>query len=143
MAKRVIVIGSGAAGMKAASAARSAGDADITVFTEEEHVSYSPCAIPFVIEGKIKDFDSIVMHTPEFYAKERNIKVLTRTKVTGVDMDKKTVTSADGSVHPYDSLVLSVGGSVFMPPVEGVKLPGVFPVRNIADGMAIKKALDA
>ena len=142
MAKRVIVIGSGAAGMKAASAARSAGDADITVFTEEEHVSYSPCAIPFVIEGKIKDFDSIVMHTPEFYAKERNIKVLTRTKVTGVDMDKKTVTSADGSVHPYDSLVLSVGGTVFMPPVEGVKLPGVFPVRNIADGMAIKQALD-
>ena len=141
MAKRVIVIGSGAAGMKAASAARSAGDAEITVFTEEEHISYSPCAIPFVIEGKIKDFASIVMHTPEFYAKERNIKVLTRTKVTAIDMDKKTVTAADGSLHSYDSLVLCVGGSVFLPPVEGVKLPGVFPVRNIADGMAIKKAL--
>ena len=141
MAKKVIVIGSGAAGMKAASAARSAGDAEITVFTEEEHISYSPCAIPFVIEGKIKDFASIIMHTPEFYSKERDIKVLTRTKVTGVDMDKKTVTSSDGAVHPYDSLVLSVGGSVFVPPIEGSKLPGVFPVRNIADGMAIKNAL--
>ncbi|MGD0819104.1 MAG: FAD/NAD(P)-binding oxidoreductase, partial [Methanomassiliicoccales archaeon] len=141
MAKRVIVIGSGAAGMKAASSARSAGDAEILVFTEEEHISYSPCAIPFVIEGKIKDFGSIVMHTPEFYAKERNIKVLTKTKVTSVDMDKKTVTTIDGSVHPYDALVLSVGGSVFLPPIEGVKLPGVFPVRNIADGMAIKNAL--
>ena len=51
------------------------------------------------------------MHTPEFYAKERNIRVLTRTKVTAVDMDKKTVTSADGTTHPYDSLVLSVGGT--------------------------------
>ena len=127
--------------MKAASTARSAGDADITVFTEEEHVSYSPCAIPFVIEGKIKDFGSIVMHTPEFYANERNIKVLTKTKVTAVDMDKKTVTSADGTVHSYDSLVLTVGGTVFLPPIDGVKLPGVFPVRNIADGMAIKNAL--
>lgn len=141
MAKRVIVIGSGAAGMKAASTVRSAGDAEITVFTEEEHVSYSPCAIPFVIEGKIKDFGSIVMHTPEFYAKERNIRVLTKTKVINVDMDKKTVTSADGGVHPYDSLVLCVGGSVFLPTIEGVKLNGVFPVRNIADGMAIKEAL--
>lgn len=127
--------------MKAASTARSAGDAEITVFTEEEHISYSPCAIPFVIEGKIKDFGSIVMHTPEFYAKERNIKVLTKTKVTAVDMDKKTVTAADGTVHPYDSLVLCVGGTVFIPPVEGAKLPGIFPVRNIADGMAIKDAL--
>ncbi len=141
MAKRVIVIGSGAAGMKAASAARSAGDAEITVFTEEEHIAYSPCAIPFVIEGRIKDFGSIVMHTPEFYAKERNIKVLTKTKVTAVDMDKKTVTAADGTVHPYDSLVLSVGGTVFIPPVEGAKLPGIFPVRSIADGMAIESAL--
>jgi NADH oxidase (H2O2-forming) len=141
MAKRVIVIGSGAAGMKAASAARSAGDAEITVFTEEGHISYSPCAIPFVIEGKIKDFGSIVMHTPEFYSRERSIKVLTKTKVTAVDMDKKTVATADGSVHPYDSLVLSVGGSVFLPPIEGVRLSGVFPVRTIADGMAIKEAL--
>jgi NADH oxidase (H2O2-forming) len=141
MAKRVIVIGSGAAGMKAASTVRSAGDAEITVFTEEEHVSYSPCAIPFVIEGRIKDFGSIVMHTPEYYAKERNIKVLTKTKVANVDMDKKTVTSADGIVHPYDSLILSVGGTVFLPPIEGVRLAGVFPVRNIADGMAIKEAL--
>ena len=141
MAKRVIVIGSGAAGMKAASAARSAGDSEITVFTEEEHVSYSPCAIPFVIEGRIEDFGSIIMHTPEFYAKERNIKILTRTKVASVDGEKKSVTTADGSVHQYDSLVLSVGGTVFMPPIEGVKLTGVFPVRNIADGMAIKAAL--
>jgi NADH oxidase (H2O2-forming) len=40
MAKRIVIIGSGAAGMTAASSARATDkDAEITVFTSEEHVS--------------------------------------------------------------------------------------------------------
>ncbi|MDD1765473.1 MAG: FAD-dependent oxidoreductase [Methanomassiliicoccales archaeon] len=142
MGRKVIVIGSGAAGMHAASTAREKNkEAEVTVFTEDEHVAYSPCAIPFVLEGKIKSFESIVMHTPEFYQKERNISVLTKTKVTAVDMDKKVVTVADGKTHQYDSLVVATGGTVFVPPVEGSKLPGVFTVRTVNDGKAIQKAM--
>ncbi len=90
MAKRIAVIGSGAAGMTAASSAREKDpEAEITVFTEDEHVAYSPCAIPFVIEGRIKDFRSIVMHTPEWYRKERRIEVHVRTKVIRVDLEAK------------------------------------------------------
>lgn len=141
MPKRIIVIGSGAAGMTAASQARKrSADAEIVVFTEEEQVSYSPCAIPFVVEGMIKDFDSIVMHTPGFYKEKRGIEVRTRMKVCAVDLEKKAVTATDGT-HPYDSLVLATGGSVFMPPVEGTRLKGVFPVHSIADGRAIKEAM--
>jgi NADH oxidase (H2O2-forming) len=59
MARTVVIIGSGAAGMTAASTARAtAKDAEIHVFTEDKHIAYSPCAIPFVIEGKIPDFNS-------------------------------------------------------------------------------------
>jgi NADH oxidase (H2O2-forming) len=142
MAKKIIIIGSGAAGMTAASSARAANkEAEITVFTEEEHISYSPCAIPFVLEGKIKDFRSIVMHDPEFYRRERNIEVRTRTKVTGVDAEKKMVNLADGSTFPYDSLVLATGGTVFVPPIEGANLPGVYMVRFIQDGMDILAAM--
>ena len=53
--------------MTAASTARGHGAGEITLITEDEHVAYSPCAIPFVVEGRIKDFQDIVMHTPEFY----------------------------------------------------------------------------
>ncbi|MEM2979142.1 MAG: FAD-dependent oxidoreductase, partial [Methanomassiliicoccales archaeon] len=142
MTRKIIVIGSGAAGMTAASTAREhSKDAEITVFTEDEYIAYSPCAIPFVLEGKIKDFESIVMHTPEFYKKERNIIVHTKTKVTSVDVDKKIVKIADGTEYTYDALVVATGGTVFIPPVEGVNLPGVFTVRNIADGKAIQKAM--
>lgn len=142
MAKKIVVVGSGAAGMTAASAARGTdNEAEVTVFTEEEHIAYSPCAIPFVLEGTIKDFPSIVMHDPEFYRRERNITVRTGTRVASVDGDKRTLTLATGETAEYDSLILATGGKVFVPPVEGASLPGVFTVRSIADGMAIQKAM--
>lgn len=143
MVKRIFVIGSGAAGMTAASTAREhAKDAEIVLFTEDMDVAYSPCAIPFVIEGRIKDFNSIIMHTPEWYRKERGIAIHTKTKVTHVDLDAKRLTLQDGTVLPFDVLVMATGGSVFVPPVEGANLRGVFPVRWLQDGKAILHALD-
>ena len=140
MARRIIVIGSGAAGMSAASAARKASsDAQITVFTEDEDIAYSPCAIPWGIEGR-SGWDEIVMHTPEFYEKERNIKVVTRTRVESADGDAKTVT-ADGQTYPYDALVIATGGRVFVPPVPGADLANVFVVRTVRDGKDIQAAL--
>lgn len=142
MARKIVVIGSGAAGMTAASSARATDkEAEITVFTEEEYVSYSPCAIPFVLEGKMKDFQSIVMHDPAFYKNERKIDVKVKTKVASVDSEAKTVTLEDGSSIPYDSLILATGGTVFVPPIEGADLPGVFKVRFIKDGMMIQEAM--
>lgn len=140
MAKRIIVIGSGAAGMSAASAAREASpDADITVFTEDEDIAYSPCAIPWGIEGR-SQWDEIVMHTPQFYSEKRNIRVLTKTKVESVDGEAKTVT-AGGESYPYDSLVIATGGRVFVPPIAGTDLKNVFVVRTVRDGKNIQAAL--
>ena len=140
MAKRIIVIGSGAAGMSAASAAREASpDADITVFTEDEDIAYSPCAIPWGIDGR-SQWDEIVMHTPQFYSEKRNIRVLTKTKVESVDGEAKTVT-AGGESYPYDSLVIATGGRVFVPPIAGTDLKNVFVVRTVRDGKDIQAAL--
>lgn len=141
MAKKIIIIGSGAAGMSTASAARKAdADAEITVFTEDEDIAYSPCAIPWGIEGKSK-WSDIVMHDPQFYAQTRNIEVIIRTKVDGVDGDSKTVT-AGGKTYQYDSLVIATGGRVFIPPIEGTGLENVFVVRTVRDGKNIKAALE-
>ncbi len=142
MPRRIVVIGAGAAGLTAASTARENNpEAIIDVFTEDEHVAYSPCAVIYAIEGVIKEFDSIIMHTPEFYKEKRNISVHTRTRVAAVDMDKKTVTQADGTVMLYDSLVLAAGARMFVPPIEGAKLPGLFTIKTVSDGKAIKAAL--
>lgn len=142
MAKNIIVIGSGAAGITAASAARKTDpDANIVVFTEDEDIAYSPCVIPWVLEGKSDwNWNNIVMHTPEYYSEKRNIEILIRTRVESVDDSAKTV-SAGGKTYAYDSLVIATGGKVFIPPVPGVGLKGVFMVRTIRDGKDIEAAL--
>jgi len=142
MARKIIVIGTGAAGMPAASAARRTDkDAEITVFTDDEFIAYSPCVIPWVLEG-VLDWDYMVMHDPEFYKKERNINVYTKTKVVDVDMEGKKVKTEDGREWEYDSIVLATGGYVWVPPVEGKDLDGVFTVRTINDGKKIQKAME-
>ncbi len=142
MAKKIIVIGSGAAGMSAASGARRADpDAEITVFTEDTDIAYSPCMIPWVLEGR-STWDAMIMHTPEWYAENRNIRVLTGTRVEHAVNDKgvKNI-SAGGKTYEYDSLVIATGGKVFVPPIEGTGLPGVFVVRTVNDGKAIEAYL--
>lgn len=123
MSQKIIVIGSGAAGMSAASAAREADpDAQITVYTEDVDVAYSPCMIPWVLGGK-SDWAGMVMHTPEWYGKNRNIKVVTGTKVEAVTYDTprgapavKNIT-VNGKTEEFDKLVLATGGKVFIPPI--------------------------
>ncbi|MBQ6548211.1 MAG: FAD-dependent oxidoreductase [Candidatus Methanomethylophilaceae archaeon] len=140
MPKKIIVIGSGAAGMSAASSAKRADPkAEVTVFTEDEHIAYSPCVIPWAIEGRT-GWNDIIMHDAAFYKKERDIEVITKTSVTAVDGTDKTVT-AGGKTYPYDSLVIATGGTVFIPPIEGKELKNVFVVRTINDGKAIQEAL--
>lgn len=141
MSKNIVVVGSGAAGMSAASAARKASkDAKITVITEDEDIAYSPCAIPWGIEGRT-GWSDIVMHDAAFYKTERDIDVIIKTKVDTVDGDKKEVTAA-GKTYPYDSLVIATGGTVFVPPIEGKDLQNVFVVRTVRDGKNIQKALE-
>ena len=147
MSKKIVIIGSGAAGMSAASAARAADpEADITVFTEDRDVAYSPCMIPWVLEGK-STWNEMIMHDPAWYAKERNIKIITETKVESVVNDTprgapavRTVI-AGGKTSEYDSLVLATGGKVFIPPIEGTQLPGVFTVRTVKGGQEIEAYL--
>ena len=141
MAAKIVVIGSGAAGMSAASSARKASkDAEITVITEDEDIAYSPCAIPWGIEGKT-GWGDIVMHDPAFYKESRDIDVVVRTRVESVDGEKKEVT-AGGKTYPYDSLVIATGGTVFVPPIEGKDLANVFVVRTVRDGKDIQAALE-
>jgi NADH oxidase (H2O2-forming) len=140
MVRKIVVIGSGAAGMTAASTARKIDpQAEITVVTEDEHIAYSPCVIPWVLEG-LTDWESIIMHDPRYYREERGIEVSTCSKVEAVDMAKKTL-SVQGREIPYDSLVVATGGTVFVPPISGARLRNVFVVRTINDGKAIQKAL--
>ncbi|AEH06191.1 CoA-disulfide reductase [Methanothermococcus okinawensis IH1] len=141
---RVVIIGSGAAGLTTASTIRKYNkEMDIIVITKEKHIAYSPCAIPYVICNEIPSFEDIVMHTPEEYKKDRNINVITESEVLDIDSKNNKIIYKDKGNNKigltYDYLVLATGGSPFVPPIEGADLEGVFKLRTIEDGMKIKE----
>ena len=141
---KVVIVGGGAGGISTASNIRKLNkEIEITVITRDNKVAYSPCAIPYVLSGKIESFDDIVMRTPEDY-KEKDIDVIIEAEVTAVDSDKKTVTyekEGKETVLNYDKLVLATGGNPFVPPMQGVDLDGVYRIRNIDDGIKVQEAM--
>lgn len=78
MAKKVVIIGGVAAGMKTASRLRRRDkDAEITVVERGQQVSYGACGFPYYIGGDVKDFSSFT-HTPQGFARDaeffKNVK---------------------------------------------------------------------
>lgn len=156
---KVVIIGGGAGGLSTASNIRKYDeDAEITVITRDEHIAYSPCAIPYVLSGDVECFEDIIMHEPEDYL-EREITVITRAEVFEVSSEHnnikyKLMDRNNGSVDvsevggdfdksenelTYDYLVIATGGAPFIPPMEGAYLKGVFKIRTIKDGSMIKE----
>lgn len=59
----IVIIGAGATGLTLASNLRDKNnETEITVFTRNEEIAYSPCAIPLALGGSVDSFDDIVMH---------------------------------------------------------------------------------
>jgi len=145
----VVIIGSGAGGLTAASNLRKYSEnIEITILTLENQVAYSQCAIPYVIGGEIGSFEEIIMHTPEYY-RDRGINIITDSEVIEIlskenlvrYRPKKSQILEKNNEYflSFDYLIIATGGSPFIPPVKGTDLDGVFKVRTIEDGMEIKE----
>ncbi len=153
MAKRILVIGGSAAGMRSASRARRRNQANqITVLERDSDISYAACGIPFYINGEtgIKELTSSpigIPRSPEFFKKVKNIDVHIRTQANRIDRNKKTVEAVhldtgETVVYPYDQLVLGLGALPLIPPVPGTDLEGVFCCRNLENAASIVKCMD-
>jgi NADH oxidase (H2O2-forming) len=125
MARRVVIVGGGAAGIGAAGAAKAADPKnEVVVYTEFEDVGYSPCGIPYVHGKEIPDFQSLFLATKEQYA-EQGIDIRYETKVHGFDPKAGTVeVSSEGNVG-FDRLVIATGFEYADPGVPGSDLAGL------------------
>ena len=85
MARRIVVIGGGAAGMGAAGAAKGTDpSAEIIVITEYEDAAYSPCGIPYVHGKEIASFERLFLATKQQYV-DQGIDIRYETQVTSID----------------------------------------------------------
>ncbi|MFC1920237.1 NAD(P)/FAD-dependent oxidoreductase [Chloroflexota bacterium] len=127
----VVIIGNGIAGNSAAVKIRELdAEAKITIVSSENQPHYSACALPYYIAGEI-DRKTLFLKENSVYKKD-NIKIILGQSVTGISPEDRKV-YLDKESLPYDSLILATGSQPIMPPIEGIGLDGVFPLKSIAN----------
>ncbi|MDH6627603.1 assimilatory nitrate reductase electron transfer subunit [Streptomyces sp. LBL] len=133
---RVVVIGAGLAGVRLARRLGELGT-PVTLVGEEEHHPYNRVLLAEVLAGR---------YSPEVIALPAPA-ALTRSRVTGIDRDGRTVECADGSKIAYDTLVLATGSNPVLPPLRGLFTPdhvlpeGVHAFRTMDDCLGLSKAV--
>ena len=148
MQRRVIVIGGDAAGGSAASQAKKRQpDLDVVMFEQGRATSYSACGIPYWMSGTVPDEAALIARTPEQH-RAMGIDVRLRTRVTGIDLDRREVSWRDLDAgregrEPFDELVYATGSVPMRPPVPGIDAEGVHGVQILDDGVALRAELDS
>jgi NAD(P)H-nitrite reductase len=150
MALRIVVIGGVALGPKAACRAkRLCPDAEVTIIDQSDRISYGGCGIPYFVSGEVQRVQELqatpygTLRDPDFFLSHKGITALTNTRATKIDRKAKRVTVTDlltGKERElaYDKLVLALGSSPNMPPIEGIKLEGISPATNLDEAEAIR-----
>jgi NADPH-dependent 2,4-dienoyl-CoA reductase/sulfur reductase-like enzyme len=145
--KRLVVIGGGAAGMSAASRARRLQpDWEVIALERGPHVSFILCGLPYLVSDVVKDEESLVVYTPEYFQEERKIDVRTAHEVRRIDAQAGLVEAfsfrtGEKTSIPYDKLVIAAGAQPVRPNIPGITLDGVFTLRSLEGGVAIKEFL--
>lgn len=141
---KVLIIGGNAAGMSAASAIkRLRGESEVIVLEKEGYISYASCSLPYYISDEVKTVEQLFALTPDEAKRQRGIDVRLFKEAIEIDPVGKRVLARDlesNSIETYsfDKLVIATGAIPIIPNFEGVSLQGVFTLRNIKDGIAIK-----
>ena len=141
----IVIIGGVAAGAKAAAKIkRLLPTASVKVFTDDTHVSYSACGLPYYIQGNFKDYRALLVRSVEEF-KKSGIDVFLEHKVTKIDPKAQNVTvsnSFNDFYVPYDRLIIATGARPFIPNIKGVKdYKNIFTLRKIEDGINIREKM--
>ncbi|MBR2069622.1 MAG: FAD-dependent oxidoreductase [Candidatus Gastranaerophilales bacterium] len=135
--KKIVVIGSGAAGAKSASKAKRLDFKNhVEIFTKDIYTSVSLCGLPYFIEGSVKDINDLIVRTPEQFL-QNGIPVYTQYELQEILPDKNCVV-LNGNHIFYDELILALGANVNMPDIENIDCDNVFTLHSIEDALKIK-----
>src|SRR5882757_688534 len=107
----LVVIGGVAAGLSAAARARRIDpNIEIIVLEKGPVVSYGACGLPYFVEGRVQKASQLIVYTPEYFRKERNIDVRTGARAVSISHPRREVRIESGGPVHYDRLVIATGG---------------------------------
>jgi nitrite reductase (NADH) large subunit len=107
----------------------------ITVFAEEADAAYDRVGLTSYTES----WDRKLLALPgNDYPGDERVRLVLNARVTEIDRETKSVVTADGQRHGYDTLVLATGSYAFVPPVPGHDLAACHVYRTLDDLDAIR-----
>lgn len=137
----LVVIGGVAAGLSAAARARRIDpQLEIVVLEKGPLISYGACGLPYFVEGRIRDASGLIVYTPEYFRKERNIEVRTQARVVTISHPRREVTLESGDRVRYDRLVISTGARCDTCGLPGLP-PSVFTLHTVDDATRLRTFL--
>jgi 3-phenylpropionate/trans-cinnamate dioxygenase ferredoxin reductase subunit len=138
----ILIVGGGHGGAQAAIALRQAKfGGSIGILNAEPEYPYERPPLSKDYFAGDKAFERIMIRPATFWA-ERAIDMMLGQRVDTVDAKGHAVTTSDGSVISYGSMIWATGGSPRQLPVPGSELRGMHVVRTRADVDRMLDGLD-
>ena len=140
---KVVIVGGVAGGASCAARLRRLDEqAEILMVERGPYVSFANCGLPYYVGGVIEHESDLLVANETVFREHFGVDCRTSCEAVGVSAENKTVELRDlatGEVttEPYDKLVLSPGAPSVRPPIPGIDLPGIFPVRTVPDAREI------
>lgn len=121
---KIVIIGGVAAGAKAAAKIkRLLPDAIVEIYTDDTHVSYSSCGLPYYIEGNFADYRALLVRSVEEF-KASGIDVYLESKVEKILIKQQQILvcrkNNTAALIDYDKLIIATGARPFIPNIKGV-----------------------
>jgi len=135
----MVIIGAGECGGRAALTLRELGyDGPVTLVGDEPHLPYE--RPPLSKDAMTSDTPEIKVIASDELLTERSIRHIHSVQAVAIDRAAHTVRLSDGSVLPYDKLLLATGSTPRKLPMPGLGARCVY-LRTFADALAIRAHL--
>jgi len=144
---KIAVIGGVAAGTSAAAkASRTNKGAEIVIFEKDEDISYAGCGLPYYISGVTESRDKVVINSPEEFEGSYGVEIKIRHEVIDINKEEKTLTyrnleTGTEGTYKYDKLIITTGAKPIIPPIKGIDLKNIQPLRTVKDADLIKEQI--
>jgi NADPH-dependent 2,4-dienoyl-CoA reductase/sulfur reductase-like enzyme len=138
--ERVVVVGASLAGLRACETLRTDGFAgNITLVGAEAHLPYDRPPLSKKLLAGDWEPERIALRQPDDIG-GLGLDLRLGVPATALDLDGRAVELADGSVVPFDGLILATGSAPRRLPGQQV-LPNVHELRTLDDSLALRDRL--
>lgn len=141
--QNIVIIGGGQAGAQAITSLRQWGyEGNLRLIAAEDALPYQrPPLSKAYLKGEM-DEERLYFKPADWYGAQ-NVVVSLNTCALAIDRAARTLSLSDGTVAPYDALILATGARPRTLPLAGAALKGVHELRDLRDVDGLRSAVTA